>query len=51
MFLNDGDDAKAVVTEMDGSTVVFSARKTDAGVEVPVPMVAGSPLVWDLAKL
>lgn len=34
VFLNDGDDAKAVVTEMDGSTVVFSARKTDAGVEV-----------------
>ena len=34
VFLNDGADAKAVVTEMDGSTVVFSARKTDAGVEV-----------------
>lgn len=34
VFLNDGDDAKAVVTEMDGSTVVFSARKTDDGVEV-----------------
>ena len=34
VFLNDGADAKAVVTEMDGSTVVFSARKTNAGVEV-----------------
>lgn len=34
VFLNDGADAKAVVTEMDGSTVVFSTRKTDAGVEV-----------------
>lgn len=34
MFLDQGDAAEAVVTETDGSSVVFSARKTADGVEV-----------------